>query len=301
MTAPQGSAVSAFEQIKHEDEQGEYWSARELGKLLGYKNWQNFVIVIHEAMEVHRVQGGGAEGVFTAISKKPSKAGGRPSAEYDYRLTRHACYLVAESADGRKPEVALAKIYFAVTTQRYELLAQTEEDRLRIEHRQRLLQENAELALRARSAGALTSREFARFFNAGYLGLYHETHAQIHERKGLKRTQDISDYMGSMETAANIFRAALARQLMDDRAVTETPAANATHYEAGDSVRELLVSKGIVPERLPTPRKSFQQLMREEEARQRLLAEHRAGLWAQLDDGEDDDDEEGGTGGEAHE
>jgi DNA-damage-inducible protein D len=86
------SAVSAFEQIKHTDEQGEYWLARELGKLLGYDRWQNFLRVIHEAMEVCRVQGGSTEVFFTAISKK-SSGRGRPSAEYDYRLTRHACYM----------------------------------------------------------------------------------------------------------------------------------------------------------------------------------------------------------------
>lgn len=254
--------------------------------LLGYNKWQNFLGVIHEAMEVCRVQGGSTEGVFTAIGKNPTKRGGRPSAEYDYRLSRHACYLVAESADGRKEEVALAKIYFALTTERYELLAQTEEERLRIEHRQRLFRENADLALRAREAGALTSQEFAAFFNAGYRGLYHETQQQIRERKELKRGQDISDYMGSLETAANIFRAALARQLMDDRGVTDLPRANATHHEAGDSVRAVLLSKGIVPEQLPTPRKSFQQLLREEEARQRILAEERLGLWGDAEEAE---------------
>jgi DNA-damage-inducible protein D len=279
------SAASAFEQIKHTDEQGEHWLARELGKLLGYEKWQNFLGVIHEAMEVCRVQGGNTEGIFTAIGKK-SSGRGRPSAEYDYRLTRHACYLVAESADGRKEAVALAKIYFALTTERYELLAQTEEERLRIEHRQRLLRENADLALRAREAGAMTAQEFATFFNAGYRGLYHETQQQIRERMGLKRSQDISDYMGSLETAANIFRAALARQLMDDRNVTDLPRANSTHHEAGDSVRAVLLSKGIVPEQLPTPRKSFQQLLREEEARQRILAEERLGLWGDIEESE---------------
>lgn len=162
-------SVSAFERIKHEDEAGEYWLARELSLLLGYDKWHNFLGVIREAMEVCRIQGGTITGVFTAIGKYPTKRGGRPSAEYDYRLTRHACYLVAESADGRKPEVALAKIYFALTTERYELLAQTEEDRLRIEHRQRLLQENATLALQARAAGVMTDQEFARFFNAGIM------------------------------------------------------------------------------------------------------------------------------------
>jgi hypothetical protein len=55
------STVSAFEQIKHADEQGAYWLARELGKLLGYQEWRIFLGVIHEAMEVCRVQGGRTE------------------------------------------------------------------------------------------------------------------------------------------------------------------------------------------------------------------------------------------------
>jgi hypothetical protein len=117
-----------------------------------------------------------------------------------------------------------------------------------------------------------------QFLDFGYRGLYHETQRQIRERTDLKRSQDISDCMGSLETAANIFRAALARQLMDDRDVVDLPRANTTHHEAGDSVRAVLLSKGIVQEQLPTPRKSFQQLLREEEARQRILAEERLGL-----------------------
>jgi DNA-damage-inducible protein D len=56
-------AVSAFEQIKRIDAQGDYWLARELGKLLGYDRWQNFLGVIHEAMEVCRVQGGSVKGI----------------------------------------------------------------------------------------------------------------------------------------------------------------------------------------------------------------------------------------------
>lgn len=136
-----------------------------------------------------------------------------------------------------------------------------------------------DLALAAYRSGVLSGRDFIQFLDFGYRGLYHETQQQIRERKGLKRGQDISDYMGSLETAANIFRAALAHQLMDDRGVTDLPRANATHHEAGDSVRAVLLSKGIMPEQLPTPRKSFQQLIREEEARQRILVEERLGLW----------------------
>ena len=184
------SGVSAFERMKHEDETGEYWLARELAALLGYTSWQNFEAVIEEAKVVCQTNGGDIEALFTAIIKKSRGRNAR-----DYRLTRHACYIVAESADGRKPEVALAKIYFALTTEKYELLAQTEEDRLRIEHRQRLLQENAALALQARAAGVITAQEFAHFFNAGYQGLYHEVQQAIRTRKELKRNQDVSDYV----------------------------------------------------------------------------------------------------------
>ncbi|WIG59408.1 MAG: hypothetical protein OJF49_002155 [Ktedonobacterales bacterium] len=275
---PAEPQVSAFESIKHITEDGsEYWSARELMKLLGYTRWQNFGEVIDEAKEVCRTNGGDVDRLFTDSSKKSR---GRDA--QDYHLTRHACYIVAESADGRKPQVALAKIYFALTTERYELLAQSEEDRLRIEQRRKLLRHNAELALQARAAGVMTDREFATFFNAGYRGLYRERQHEIRARKGLKHGQDISDFMGSLEVAANDFRAALARQLLADRGVTGVPAANATHYEAGDSVRALLVTKGIHPEQLPTPAKSYQQLLYEEEARQRILAEDDQGLWSLL-------------------
>lgn len=154
--AQQETSVSAFEAIKHTDEHGhEYWLGRELAALLGYGNkWQNFLSVIHEAMDVCRINGGDVEAIFTAVGKITPGTSTRGRKGVDYRLTRHACYIIAESADGRKPQVALAKIYFALTTERYELLAQTEEDRLRIEHRQRLLQENAELALQARAPWA---------------------------------------------------------------------------------------------------------------------------------------------------
>jgi DNA-damage-inducible protein D len=95
----QNPTVSTFEAIKQVDEAGnEFWSARELAKLLGYERWQNFTAVIQEAMEVCRAQGGSTEEVFIAVSKNPSKRGGRPSATYDYRLTRHACYILDDGA-----------------------------------------------------------------------------------------------------------------------------------------------------------------------------------------------------------
>jgi DNA-damage-inducible protein D len=45
--------ISPFDAIRHEDENGnEYWSARELYKILGYTEWRNFnSVVIKRAMK----------------------------------------------------------------------------------------------------------------------------------------------------------------------------------------------------------------------------------------------------------
>ncbi|HEX6123570.1 MAG TPA: hypothetical protein VFY89_10440 [Ktedonobacterales bacterium] len=112
--------------------------------------------------------------------------------------------------------------------------------------------------------------------------------AQIRARKGLKPGQDISDWMDGLELSANHFRAALARHLMDTRGVEDVPGANTTHHQAGASIREFLLAQGVRPETLPKPAKSYQQLLREEEARQRLQAEDAYGLWALLPAEEED-------------
>jgi len=288
--------ISAFDAIKHRDENGqEYWVARELMKLLGYGKWQNFERAIAVAMEVCSREGDDAVALNFTASSKVSRQG--KNTYDDYHLTRHACYVVAESADGRKEEVAWAKIYFALTTERHELLAQSEEDRLRFEQRQRLLLHNAELAMQARIAGVITSQQFQAFFNAGYRGPYNgETAAQIRQRKGLRPGQDISDWMGSLESAANDMRAALALHHMRTRGVSTVLGANLTHNEAGKSVRRFLASEGVKPEELLTPTKSYQHLLREQMTRERLAAEDRAGLWTQLPPGvivgSDEDEQE---------
>ena len=291
-----GSELSAFERIKLRDENGhEYWLARELAKLLGYSKWQHFYEhVLTEAIAVceregsdsvttnfHRLDEGeeGHERIFTDTGKNSAR--GRKSV--DYRLTRHACYIIAESADGRKEEVAWAKIYFAFTTERYELLAQSEEDRLRIEHRQKLLLHNTQLAMQAQLAGVITPTQYQAFFNAGLRMLYQgESAAMIRKRKGLKNYQDIADFMGSLETLMNDVRALLTIYHMQEQEPTTPTDATTIHKDTSAAVRAFFVSQGVYPEQLHTPEKSYQQLLREQAARERLAAQDRDGLWGAL-------------------
>jgi DNA-damage-inducible protein D len=200
-------------------------------------------------------------------------------------------HVIAESADGRKDEVAWAKIYFAFTTERYEMLAQSEEDALRIAARQKLALHNAELALRAKMAGATTPAHYQGVFNGGLRGLYEgETSAKIHQRRGLGPRQDIYSFMGSVETVANDMKSVLTVHHVDQRGITDLPGITRTHYEAGKAVRRFLESEGININELPMPTKSYEQLLREAAVREMLAEQDRTGLWAQLP-AEDDAEE----------
>jgi DNA-damage-inducible protein D len=110
---------------------------------------------------------------------------------------------------------------------------------------------------------------FATFTDRGYQGLYAgETENMIHDRKGLAQDEHILDFMGSDELIANAFRASLARQRLERDKTHDREQANQIHYQAGRKVRQTIEEfGGIAPEQLPTPKKSFGQLEREEQKR----------------------------------
>jgi DNA-damage-inducible protein D len=279
--------TSPFDAIRQIDSDNrEFWSARELYVLLEYKHWQDFSKVLQEAMMVYRNSGGAdVDTIFRKVSKQTLRKSGRPYTAIDYHLTRHACYLTVLSADGSKPVISQAKSYFAVTTRLHEL-APTQEDRLRLERREVLREQNRALATYAQQAGVITNEQYAIFWNAGYMGLYRESARQIRARKNITARQDIGDYASSSELAANIMKASLARDMMMTRRVSDPDTATSTHFEAGNHVRTMLQNAGVpTPEFLPTPKKSYKQLLQEQIEREQIAAQDQQGLWAQIQEG----------------
>ena len=266
--------TSPFESIRRvADDGSEYWSARDLAKILGYTQYNKFTRVIAKAKEACENSTQAVSDHFTHVGEM-IETGKGAKREFDtVYLSRYACYLIVQNADPAKPIVALGQTYFAVQTRRQELreeLTTFTEDQLRLLRRSQMNVYNTQLAGAAQDAGVITSLDFAIFQDHGYQGLYGGLKAKgIHARKGLKKSQEILDYMGSDELAANIFRASQTKQKLEREHIKGKEKANQAHFEVGKKVRQTIVELGgTLPEDLPTPAKSIQQLQRDE---QRLL------------------------------
>jgi DNA-damage-inducible protein D len=268
--------TSPFDAIRHNTADGqEYWSARELGKLLGYSVYRKFKNAIEKA-EIACEQSGQAVSYHMAHVEHmiPTGKGAKRPAE-DVHLSRYACYLIVQNADPSKPIVALGQTYFAVQTRRQELVDQLTlehlpEEQKRLIFRSEMTIFNTKLAEAAQLAGVLEPFDFAIFQDHGYKGLYAgETAQRIADRKGLTLGQHILDFMESEELASNIFRAAQTDAKLRRENITGKEEANRAHHEMGRKVRKFIKDVGgTMPENLPTPAESIQELERKE--RQRL-------------------------------
>ncbi len=236
-----------FEDIKRIDENGiEYWYARELQIVLSYKEWRKFEGVIQKAKESCKNSGISAFEHFVDVDKKVQIGSGAERKQKDYKLTRYACYLIAQNGDTRKKVIALAQTYFAIQTRKQEIsekeYSSLTEDEKRFYQRNLTKKGNYSLNQTAKNAGV---KKFDKFHNAGYKGLYNgETADDIAKRKGLRYREDILDNMGSEELAANLFRITQTEsRLKRDKVDTEKKACD-THNKIGKIVRKAIKQAG---------------------------------------------------------
>ena len=263
----QAEEYKNFEEIKKIKEDGtEYWYARELSKVLQYIQWRNFAKVIDRAKLACQNSGRNINDDFVEVSKIV-EAGATRKKIIDYELSRYACYLIVQNGDPRKEVIALGQTYFAIQTRRQEVadyFNELDEDNKRLVIRGDIKQWNQMLLEAAHNAGVITNEEYAKFQNAGYMGLYGGlTVEDIHAKKKLK--EKILDFMGSEELAANLFRITQTEAKLKRENVKTKQKANQTHYTVGTTVRKAIKDiGGTMPEDLPKPEKSIKQIEKEQ-------------------------------------
>ena len=234
-----------FEDIKHIDENAyEFWYARELMHILCYKRWDKFMNVIAKAQESCINSGNRICDHFSRVGKMVGIGSKTSRKVEDYKLSRYACYLIAQNGDSRKKVIALAQTYFAVQTRKQELLEQEynklSEDEKRLYQRSLTRKGNYSLNQTAKHAGV---KNFDKFHNYGYKGLYNgETADDIFKRKGLRYREDILDNMGSEELADNLFRISQTEQKLKNDNVKGEVNANCVHYNMGRDIRDFIKS-----------------------------------------------------------
>ncbi|MBQ1495940.1 MAG: DNA damage-inducible protein D [Bacilli bacterium] len=256
-----------FEDIKHIDENGyEYWFARELQIVLDYKEWRKFEGVIDKAKSACKNSMVDTNEQFVDADKLSINVNKGKRIINDYKLSRYACYLIAQNGDSRKEVIALAQTYFAIQTRKQEIIdeyySDLPEDKKRLIIRKQIKNGNYNLNRTAVNSGVT---DLARFHNSGYKGLYNgETADDIAKRKGLRYREDILDNMCSEELAANIFRIAQTAAKLKRENINSDMESNEIHYEVGKIVRKAIKEAGgTMPEELPTPKKSLKEIEKE--------------------------------------
>ena len=257
-----------FEYIKQLGNDGsEFWMARKLGKILDYAEFRNFLPVIKKAKKACANSGQPVGNHFVEMHEMVSIGSGAEREMESFALSRYACYLIVQNGDPSKPVIANGQTYFAIQTRRQELaddetFQQLKEEEKRLFLRKEMREHNKQLVDAAQKAGVESNLDFAIFQNHGYKGLYGGLDAQgIHQHKGLKKSQQILDNMGSTELAANLFRATQTEEKLRRENIQGKTKANTTHFEVGKKVRQTIEELGgTMPEDLPTPDEDLKKL-----------------------------------------
>jgi len=239
------SSALSFEDFKNENGIT-YWWASDLMIMLGYKDMKSFQKVLDRATKAFVSLG--IPHYENIIAEQRIKDGHNYQ---DFKLSRFACYMSVMNGDPKKVEVAEAQVYFAQQTRKFELYIQNSDQIERLLIREELTEGNKSLASVAKQANI---QDFAKFQNAGYLGMYNMPSWQLENKRGVKKGK-LMDYMGRTELAANLFRVTQTEERIKNKKITGQLNLEHTHYQVGKEVREIIQKNvGKNPENLSLER-----------------------------------------------
>ncbi len=224
-----------------------YWWASWYLNVLGYRSIKTFMTPILKAMQACATLNIDTAENFIEVGRQNKGRSFR-----DYKLSRFACYLVAMNADARKEVVARAQIYFAEQVERINLVLDGTRDLERLQIREDIREGHHALTAAAGKAGV---KDFRFFMTEGYLGLYNNPIRDIKVLKGIDEDDNLYEYMGRAELAANFFRISMTEERLRQSKVHSAFEAAAIHKRIGGDIRQLAKDHtGRYPEDLPVER-----------------------------------------------
>ncbi len=262
----------SFEDYAHLEEGVEFWFARDLQSLLGYTKWENFNVVIDKAKEACKNSKQNILDHFPEVRKTIAMPKGATKEIVDYKLTRYACYLIAQNGDPRKEEIAFAQSYFAVQTRKQELVEQRIALQERFEARNKLIASETELSKLIYERG-VDDAGFARIRSKGDEALFGGNDTkQMKVKLNIPQNRPMADFLPTITiTAKNLATEITNFNVKKEDIQGETPITK-EHVKNNADVRKLLAKSSIKPEELP-PEEDIQKLQRKVKSEEGIIAE----------------------------
>jgi len=277
-----------FEDYVHDADGVEFWYARDLQVLLGYKEWRNFSNVIEKARESCQNAKHEIADHFVHVNKMVPLGSGSEREIQDIMLTRYACYLIAQNGDPRKEEIAFAQSYFAVQTRKQEIIEEHLRLAERLKARERLRESETELSRNIYERGVDESG-FGRIRSKGDMALFGgHTTQQMKERLGTPQNRPLADFLPTVTITAKNLATEITNFNVEKEDLQGERAITSEHVQNNKDVRNLLVRRGIKPESLP-PEEDLKKLERRVRSQEKRLADSTGKLSGNAEGGEDED------------
>lgn len=241
----------SFEKTAHVEDGSEYWLARDLQQLFEYVEWENFVNVIQKAIIACENSKRLKNSHFREVTKMVELGNGTRREIPDWKLSRYACYLIAQNGDSRKESIAFAQSYFALQTRKQELLEQHIANMERLQIRHKLKQTEIELSSTLYEHG-VDELGLGRVRSKGDQALFGgKTTSQMKEKLGVPEARPLADFLPTITIKAKDFAAEITHFNVKKEGLQGEPQITEEHIKNNQGVRGVLVQRNIYPEELP--------------------------------------------------
>lgn len=266
------SLKTNFDNMSHYDEKNgiEFWYARELQSAFEYTEWRNFQKVIEKAKVACLNSEHETANHFVDVTKMVGLGSGAQRDITDIKLTRYACYLIAQNGDPRKDTIAFAQSYFALQTRKQELIEERLEIIRRLEVRDRLRQSETQLSKNIYERGVDDSG-FARIRSAGDAALFGKSTAAMKAQLEINPNRPLADFLPTLTIAAKNLATEMTNYNTEENDLYGERSITNEHIQNNKAVRAMLGERGIKPEELP-PAEDIKKVERRVKSNEKKLA-----------------------------